>query len=349
MMKKNADVIEEYKSNIIKRLEHEKVNMGGYYEWWKSLEGFRNSISRYASHVINGGYRVHPIVLEDGNLVDHHIISYFAPLEFKARGWGGKMLTPAQHIREFADFFIKRGKRFIYVPLPNKGVIYPSIISNATSGLQMNSPQWRMYLNSIVTQSNGIEVVDAFDILMKNKDECAVFSKGHHISSLGADIIAKELGQYLINSIPDIHPQIKLKSRQSRWKYYDWDYITRDHTYYEDLIIHYAEYDDNPFYPTDSTNSNIGVIGDCNLQHYQMHSAGFVSSLTYYTQCLFDEVGRFLPFDYVCPVTRDILKRLLNKEIIIYVAFASASFVRSRLFSRRRLGFPNTWSTLKLE
>lgn len=323
--------------------------MGGYDEWWNEYDDFRKSIGAYTKLIFGATYKIFPTILEDGNLIDHHIISYLAPMSFKAKGWNGMYLTPSEHLSLFANYFIEKGIRFIYVPLPNKGVIYPSVISKVDCNSSYNSPQWRKYIHSILNQSPGIEIIDGFDILNRNKASYNVFSKGHHISSIGANIIASELAEYLLKSTNDIKPQLELYRKIELYKYYDWDYISKDHLYSEELVIHYDKKSDKPFYATDfSKTSKIGIIGDCNIQHYQTHAASLVTSLSYYTNYNFDEVGRYLPFDWVSSVTTDILDRLCEKEIVIYIAFASASFVRSRLFSRRRLGKPNTWSDIKL-
>lgn len=43
--------------------------------------------------------------LKSGDVIDHHIIGYLAPLDFKRIGWGGRYAAPGEQIIRFADYF----------------------------------------------------------------------------------------------------------------------------------------------------------------------------------------------------------------------------------------------------
>ena len=86
----------------------------------------------------------------------------------------------------------------MYVAIPNKYSIYPEIIlhdHNIMNGITINVPKWRKYIREIVL--SGVEVIDMFPVFMKHKNECALFSKDHNISSLGAKLTDDMITEYI--------------------------------------------------------------------------------------------------------------------------------------------------------
>lgn len=105
----------------------------------------------------------------------------------------------------------------------------------------------------------------------------------------------------------------------------------------------------NPYWNQQTDRSRIVIFGDCNLQGYQDIGGGVAANLAYDMQYPVYNAGRFLPFDHINPVTEAFLKDMQEKDIVIYVAFSSASFVRSTIIPLRNLGKYFSWSTIDLE
>lgn len=110
---------------------------GGYEKWYASLEPFRQFIKRQYTQwdICNKVYRPRYVTTSFGDKIDHHSLAYLAPLSFTRIGWNGKRLSPAKHLKKISDFFTRKGKRFLYVTVPNKGMIYPERIVNKSSDL----------------------------------------------------------------------------------------------------------------------------------------------------------------------------------------------------------------------
>lgn len=110
---------------------------GGYEKWYASLEPFRQFIKRQYTQwdICNKVYRPRYVTTSFGDKIDHHALAYLAPLSFTRIGWNGKRLSPAKHLKKISDFFTRKGKRFLYVTVPNKGMIYPERIVNKSSDL----------------------------------------------------------------------------------------------------------------------------------------------------------------------------------------------------------------------
>ena len=108
-----------------------------------------------------------------------------------------------------------------------------------------------------------------------------------------------------------------------------------------------------PYWNQGTSGSRIAIFGDCNLQAYQEIGGGIAANLAYDLQYPVYNAGRFLPFHSIDPVTNDFLEKICEKDLVIYTAFISASFVRSSKISLegiiRNRRIRNTWSTLDLD
>ena len=76
---------------------------------------------------------------------------------------------------------------------------------------------------------------------------------------------------------------------------------------------------------------------------------GIAANLAYNLQYPIYNAGRKLIFDYDDVMTEADLKKLLLNEIVIYVAFSSAPFVRSATLSVRHPSLRYKWCHLNLE
>ena len=197
-MENNIDLIEKHKEILLERFRHEQEINGCYEEWYSDLDQFRDSLKRfYTCKFGEQMYRMDnpEFVLPTGDHIDHHIIGYLAPLDFKRIGWNGILRSPDEQIVMLNNFLKKRGTRFIYVALPCKEVIYPQLIADEAllHGKTIIVPQWRYMLSKIVEKN--VEVVDMLPA-MKEKGE-DIFAKTHYISHKGAKIISQAIKEYL--------------------------------------------------------------------------------------------------------------------------------------------------------
>lgn len=144
--------VKESKKNLRERLEEEERANGGYENWYKKLETFRDSLTPYIlKNFRRKKFCTNMVTTAGGDRIDHHIVSYFAPLEYWRIGWNGKRRTASEQINCFGEYMKKHGSRFIYVALPNKGVIYPEIISREKCQMPGgNCPQYRKMLKEIL-------------------------------------------------------------------------------------------------------------------------------------------------------------------------------------------------------
>ena len=95
--------------------------------------------------------------------------------------------------------------------------------------------------------------------------------------------------------------------------------------------MHYLDSDEKILYWNQKTKgSKIAVFGDCNLQSYSNFGTGICGSLSYELGYPVYNAGRKLIFgNNEKPLTKGELKQLLKYDIVIYVAFASAPYVRT--------------------
>ena len=150
-MKINTASVEEQRTALLENLRKEEELNGGYQKWYSDLESFRRSLRPYYSYSIGRKiYRTKETTISSGDIIDHHIISYLAPLNYRRRGWGGKYRTPSEQIIMLGEFLNNKGTRLIYAPLPNKCMVYPELLSNKEDLMAgYNAPQYRKILREI--------------------------------------------------------------------------------------------------------------------------------------------------------------------------------------------------------
>ena len=281
---------------------------GNYEDWYEALRDFRKYIySRHIKYHFGEKYRYKVIKTPSGDVIDHHIMSYFAPLNFKRTGWDNKILTPVEQIAAISEYFRHKNTRFIYAALPNKCSIYPEIICGDLSLMHrktINVPQWRKYLRDVMLA--GVEVIDLLPVFMKHRESSALFSKDHHVSPSGANREPEKTRMCFV-----MNNGVKV-----------------------------------PYWVNDSK-SRIAIFGDCNLQSYTARGMGILANLAYDLQYPVYNAGRKLIFcGYASPVEAEDVKELAKFDIVIYTAFASAPFVRTSLFSRKHPFSFLKWSNI---
>lgn len=128
--------------------------------------------------------------------------------------------------------------------------------------------------------------------------------------------------------------------KQEKFRYYekasesklheDYTYIWRT-TLCEEQGIKYP-------YIGSSQKCKIGFIGNCNLAAYWEEGGGILANTAFASDLPVRYIGRYLPFDGVeDPMTTDCLESCLEHDIIIYVGFPSAAFVRTSTLQFSRL------------
>lgn len=169
----------EIKRHAQKQLEYlrrgEEIN-GGYSEWYDSLKPFRKHIcEKYIKYGIPNMYFPKYVKLESGDVIDHHIISYLAPLDYTRIGWNGLRISPQEHILKLSEYFKKRGSRFIYVALPNKGMIDLSLLSGVEllDSKTGNAPQYRKYVRDVI--AGGEKLLICFRFLRHIREKAEIY------------------------------------------------------------------------------------------------------------------------------------------------------------------------------
>ena len=351
------EAIDEYRKRLKACLDAEvAANGGSYRKWHDDLSGFRDyMMRRYIRRRFGRELYWHRFVQgAAGDLLDHHTVSYFAPLEFKRIGWGGRLLTPQEQVGMLSDCLTRGGGRFVYVCLPNKGAVYPDLICDEPGLYQGHTcvaPQWRKYVADFL--QTDVEILDMYpvfrDWVAEHGRSEPLFAKEHNISSTGAKLVADAIADYLGKTMPSLPRRAKVSQRRI---------LVHDRSLAVEECL-YLNYDENDMAygfrgPVDS---DIAIFGDCNLQSYSHLGAGITGSLAYSLQYPVFDAGRMLVFDdnrvedNVMSV--DALRALKSKSLVIYVAFASAPFTRTSETTRkevlRRLSFKNyKWCNFEL-
>ena len=258
---------------LLSALIEEEQRHGGYERWYNHCRVMRKEImSKYISYYTPWNtYRWKVVKNYHGHYIDHHILSYLAPLDFHGIGWGNYMLRPFEQIFNLDRYFKEHGVRFIYVPLPNKGVIYPEVLELPTrmkSGV--NSPQWRKYVRDVVEA--GVEVVDVLPNFVRRKnDKNSVYNTvQHYLSSYGAMVVADEISNYLQITGWDFKEQLRLYKKEKEQKYRYTNCPLGPLTTVEKLIIcSQADPSGSEIpYVGEHISSSVGIFGDCNVEEH---------------------------------------------------------------------------------
>ena len=210
-----------------------------------------------------------------------------------------------------------------------------------------NSPQWRKYIKNVIDA--GIEVIDMYPIFMKHRSENNLFSKEHHISTFGAKITGMAISDYIKKTTISLNNDFNLLS--------------------EPILIYSSDYG-NPellsekcdkfylmngiqkvnYWNQETQSSKIAIFGDCNLQSYSSHGAGIGANLAYFLRYPVYNAGRILLFGFEAErLSREDIMKLCRYDMIIYVAFASAPFVRTASIHISRPKFEYKWQHFNLK
>ena len=338
----NTESIMRQKTLLLNSLAKEEQMLGGYNTRWEELSQFRHQLSQYIDSDKDGkpldDIKPKTTILNNGHVIDHHAVGYFAPMNFDREGFSIKQddnsnaLAPSEQMKIFNEQLKQHGIRLIYVPMPCKVAIYPNIAVDAdvipNDGLVI--PQWRNYIKQCAL--SGIEVVDCYNQFKESQN--MLFSKNHHLSPAGAELVGKLVANYIfkttdIESKPEIFKKqnsiigspVTLSSgndnsRELGMEYFKCMLVGMDE---KGMFVPFTGYND----------SRIAIIGDCNNQCYRGSGCDVNSYISAYLGYPVKYIGRYLPF-----ANRDTIDKLppgslAGKKILIYVGFASASFVRA--------------------
>lgn len=335
-MKRIDSAVKTYQEDLRKYLHEELLANGGSYEkWYDDLEQFREFIKTEYVWLRLGKemYAYQPRENQYGDKIDHHIVSYLAPLDYTRIGFNGQHLKPYEQVEKASQYVNGKGKRFIAVALPNKGAVYPKLICDKPELYNQKTspaPQYRKHISDLL--GTGVEVIDIFPVFKDWADkyglENLLFSKDHHISPLGAKLIAESIADYLKKTTDGLSKTIDVK--QAPYYYYDNSASVFNLT---KIWINFIVGQDNTVVRDTNGNSSITIFGDCNLQSYSNLGAGILGNLTYSLQYPIIDAGRMLLFDYKSEadnhMSKEAFDSLLSSDIVIYLAFSSAGFVRS--------------------
>lgn len=330
-------ILEENRKMIM-LLEQEQKEIGGYGKRYEELKPFRAALGMLADGNLESDDLSPKItVMDNGHVLDHHVLGYLAPMEFKRVGFGNIYRNPLEQMMLLNEQLVGRGIRFIYVPLPCKLALYPEIAKAASlipnDGLVI--PQWRNLLYQL--SLSGLEIVDCYNALQKAKGERCVFSRNHHISPYGAEIIAYEISKYLKQTImfdESASGAVFTKGQQTVEDYVlqvsgDYSSPKLDRETFEINCISMEANNNKCIYIGNEIETEICIIGDCNLQSYQHKGCDITAKLSYDLKYPIYYGGRYLPFARVDSIEKMPKSLLEKKKVLIYVGFVSASFVRA--------------------
>ena len=311
-----------------------------YEKRWEDLRLFRNRMADYVEGYntdITSDLSSKVVVLENGHIIDHHALGYFAPMHFKRYGFVDKTsnltnkITPVNQITTLAEFLNRNNVRFIYVPLPCKGAVYPEIIveSDFIPDDGMIIPQWRNMLYELAL--NNIELVDCYNELCNVKK---TFTKNHHISPLGAQIVGKKIAGYIMKTTEftaseDFKSKENILGSPTLMRSGDNNSVEMGMDYF-DTESHYYRISDK-YVPFSGRNirSEIAIIGDCNLQAYRGTGSDLTAQISGNLRYPIKYLGRYLPFAKKDSIEKLPKGTLKGVKILLYVGFISACFVRA--------------------
>ncbi len=354
MLEANYSEIEKCKDEFLQKICEEVEKYGDFMEWYNKHSDLRTRIKKKYIKFRSpfGTYRRLSNFDSHGKYIDHHILSYLIPMDYVRIGWGGQCLHDYEQITLLAKWFKVHGARFIYAPLPNKGMIYPEMIDvGEYDNCDIpNYPMQRYMIKQLLQQD--VEVVDIFDRFYTEKEhEGFLYQEhDHNLSSCGATVVANAIAEYIRRTTT-----IEDDNRYQRFVHFR-DKVTSgyDICHEKKLYMVYELYGDSGvMIPSwcENTESDIAIFGDCNLQADEEIGAGIAANLTYELKNSVYNAGRKLLFGANQSENMDVeaLELLKTKKIIIYVAFASAGFVRTSSAYFWRLFKPLTWNTLDLD
>lgn len=323
--------------------EEECNNMGSFEQRYDELKAFREKLSNYLYYNQGEGeYQPKITILKNGHVLDHHVLGYVAPMHFERTGFGGKKLSPVEQLVTVRNQLSKHGIRFIYVPLPCKLAVYPEIIGvdNILPKDKCIIPQWRNMLMEL--SKYDIEMADVYDDFIENKYPNCLFSRNHHVSPFGADVIAEVVSRYLLETTK-IYDDAGFYTEREKVK----DYVLRRSGDYSserlgeevfDVDCVYCSNVDNKKIFVGDIRSEIFCIGDCNLQSYIGFGCDIDAKISSKLKYPIYNAGRYLPFARYDSIDKMPENHLKGCKILIYIGFPSGSYVRA--YNRN-----DVWST----
>lgn len=83
--------IEACRQKAIEGLYEEEKCFGTFEEQYNALEGFREELKKYIRWISPHKklFRPKSTLIETGDVLDWHVLGYFAPLDFRKISWGG--------------------------------------------------------------------------------------------------------------------------------------------------------------------------------------------------------------------------------------------------------------------
>lgn len=332
--------INDARAKVRNRILHELAAFGtdftvsrSFEIWYEKLLPFRRHVSSLICASPHKFTTLNPWMI-DRHRIDHHIHALLSPLpdEIFRNGMGANTLTPVEQLVEFSRQFTDRGIRFIYAALPCKKTIYPQLLLRAGNDCEKIQeiiasvpnvvPQWRKMLFDI--SKSGIEIIDFLPIFMRTRNDIKLFPAAHWISLEAMPLIGSVIAQYLKETTKYL-PQQKgmLECRKVR--------INEDGEIWDARKILIKSLEDDSFidYQGTRVESEIGIFGNCNLQHAEDTGLDITSHVAFHCGYPVTNCGRLLPFLYGS--TSNIAQGVFHgKKIVIYLGFPSAAYVRAR-------------------
>lgn len=303
---------------LIRKLEKEKRDHfsgedKSYTVWQEEMQDIIRNLKKYNVTGVRGS----SIHLDNGEWIDHHIVGYYAPVDFCGTGYNCRQISAVEQIVETANQFARHGVRFVYAPLPCKLAVYPeyALDKRLIPKDEIITPQWRKMIYDIACK--GVEIVDLFPVLREQKRTLKMFSDRHSLSSSGCEIVGKAIAEYLKETTTfdnlDICLQLELEyAKNSNGK---------------GCILLNNNGKRSPYLGKERS-SEIAIFGDCNLQANRGLSCDVTSFLAYHTNYPVNYVGRLLPFCAVDSICKARPKTFKKGGIAIYLGFPSAAYVR---------------------
>lgn len=330
--------VDRENTNLIKALNAENRIINYEYRW-DELQVFRDEISIF----IQGYSRDYPrplsskiTMLENGHIIDHHALGYFAPMEFKRYGFADEesgekcKRSHIEQIRILSEYLGLHGVRLIYVPLPCKGAVWPYIFADKSviPYDEMIIPNWRNVIYQ--TALSKVEIVDCYHELKKHNS----YTKNHHISPVGAEIIGKMVADYITKtSVYDVEQSFitrrEVIGSPVLYRSGDLNSIEMDIDYYEASRTFRVLGDKMYPYMGKNVKSSLAIIGDCNLQSYRGTGFDVTAQISGQLRYPAMYIGRYLPFAKNDSIDKLPAGSLAGVDIVVYVGFVSGSFVRA--------------------
>ena len=337
-MKHLEERIVEQKEMLRKKLEEEQSLYGGYESWYDSLAEFREQMKKYVQMVETPSGEIvyrDKITKVGTHLIDWHARAFLAPLEFKRIGIGLEKLSPEEQLLKISNQCKEKGIRFIYVPLPNKKAIYPELVVDEKyiENGKCLIPQWRRFLSELA-KDDYIEIIDVYQDFVENKESDLFSNVEHNISPKGAELVGKKIAEYLQDTTQIEKQEIQITSKSMRIPVNSAEFDVKNpdfgrHVFYPAEQVYIQNNGEWEIYTGTNVSSDILLIGDCNVQEFTLQGASVTAQVSNGLDYPIEYGGRCLPYHNIDRINKIKRHSLVGKDVLIYVAFVSASFVRA--------------------